>query len=66
MSLLSPLLPLLSLASALASADDLLVETSLGPVLGSLRSTSRGRAYHSFQGDPVLSPWYKLVLTSAN
>ena len=55
MNLLSPLLPLLSLASALAFADDLLVETSLGPVLGSLRSTSRGRTYHSFQGAPVLS-----------
>ena len=33
-----------------------MIETSLGPVSGSLRNTTKGRPYHSFQGLPYAAP----------
>ena len=40
---------------SLCSAQDL-VETTLGPVLGSVRATSEGRRYRSWQGIPFAAP----------
>ena len=50
------LLLLLSSPLHTASAEDVVIETSLGPVSGSLRNTSKGRPYHSFQGLPYAAP----------
>ena len=41
---------------SLCSAQDDLVETTLGPVLGSVRATSEGRHYRSWQGIPFAAP----------
>ena len=43
-------------ALSLCSAQDDLVETTLGPVLGSVRATSKGRHYRSWQGIPFAAP----------
>ena len=40
----------------LCSAQDDLVETTLGPVLGSMRATANGRLYRSWQGIPFAAP----------
>ena len=50
-SLLLAVLPL-----QLVLAEDLVVQTSLGPVSGSLRNTTKGRPYYSFQGLPYAAP----------
>ena len=50
------LLLLLSSPLHTASAEDVVIETSLGPVSGSLRNTTKGRPYHSFQGLPYAAP----------
>ena len=49
-SLLLAVLPLLVLS------QDVMVQTSLGPVSGSLRNTTKGRPYYSFQGLPYAAP----------
>ena len=42
--------------SVISSSDDVVVETNLGPVAGSLRTTASGQLYHSFQGLPYAAP----------
>ena len=48
---------LLCLSSyAVSQEDDLLVQTSDGPLLGGTRKTSSGAVYKSFQGVPFAAP----------
>ena len=42
--------------SVISSSDNVVVETDLGPVAGSLRTTANGQLYHSFQGLPYAAP----------
>ena len=47
---------LLALPPLPATAQDLIVQTTLGPVSGSVRNTSQGRPYLSYQGLPYAAP----------
>ena len=47
---------LLAVLPLLVVTQDVVVQTSLGPVSGSLRNTTKGRPYYSFQGLPYAAP----------
>ena len=50
------LLSLFILAFHQVTGEEVIVQTSLGPVSGSVRNTSQGRPYLSFQGLPYAAP----------
>ena len=47
---------LLALHTTTGTGEEVLVQTTLGPVSGSVRNTSQGRPYLSFQGLPYAAP----------
>ena len=47
---------LLALHPTTGTGEEVLVQTTLGPVSGSVRNTSQGRPYLSFQGLPYAAP----------